>query len=298
MIIEVWATTDVGKQRSTNEDCYYVDPDHELILILDGMGGHQAGEVASRLAMDTISSFYKEHCAGSADSSDIFDSYDQRFTYHTNLLRQATFIANRVIVEKSLENPELVGMGSTLAGMAIHDFTVSLINVGDSRMYLIRNGFMEQISKDHTLAEDQVERGIMTRDEVRDSQLRHILSSVIGVDPRIRVHMDELTVFPGDMFLLCSDGLTAVMSDPEILQEVLRDKPGPRTLDRMIEEVNLRGGPDNTTLALAAFIAEPQPVRESKLQSFLAKTLAVFHSRKRDVSKARLRGGYRCLSWS
>ncbi len=298
MIIEVWATTDVGKQRSINEDCYYVDPDHELILILDGMGGHQAGEVASRLAMDTISSFYKEHCGGSADSSDIFDSYDQRFTYHTNLLRQATFIANRVILEKSLENPELVGMGSTLAGMAIHDFTVSLVNVGDSRMYLIRNGLMEQISKDHTLAEDQVERGIMTRDEVRDSQLRHILSSVIGVDPRIRVHMDELTVFPGDMFLLCSDGLTAVMSDPEILQEVLRDKPGPRTLDRMIEEVNLRGGPDNTTLALAAFIAEPQPVRESKLQSFLAKTLAVFHSRKRDVSKARLRGGYRCLSWS
>jgi serine/threonine protein phosphatase PrpC len=145
--------------------------------------------------------------------------------------------------------------------MAIHDFTVSLINVGDSRMYLIRNGLMEQISKDHTLAEDQVERGIMTRDEVRDSQLRHILSSVIGVDPRIRVHMDELTVFPGDMFLLCSDGLTAVMSDQEILQEVLRDKPGQLTLDRMIEEVNLRGGPDNTTLALAAFIAEPQPVR-------------------------------------
>jgi PPM family protein phosphatase len=239
------------------------------------------------LAMDTISSFYKEYCGGSADSSDIFDSFDQRFTYHTNLLRQATFIANRVILEQSLGNPELIGMGSTLAGMAIHDFTVSLINVGDSRMYLIRNGLMEQISKDHTLAEDQVERGIMTRDEVRDSQLRHILSSVIGVDPRIRVHMDELTVFPGDMFLLCSDGLTAVMSDPEILQEVLRDKPGPQTLDRMIEEVNLRGGPDNTTLALATFIAEPQPAQESKWQSFLAKTLAVFHGGKRDISKAR-----------
>ena len=110
--------------------------------------------------------------------------------------------------------------------------------------------------------------------------------------------MDELTVFPGDMFLLCSDGLTAVMSDSEILQEVLRDKPGPRTLDRMIEEVNLRGGPDNTTLALAVFIEEPQPVKESKLQSFLAKTLAVFHSRKRNISKARLPGGYRCLNWS
>ncbi|MGO9567725.1 MAG: PP2C family protein-serine/threonine phosphatase [Desulfomonilaceae bacterium] len=298
MIIEVWAKTDVGKQRSSNEDCHYVDPDRELILMLDGMGGHQAGEVASRLAMDTISSFYKQHCADSADSSDIFDSYDHRFTYHTNLLRQATFIANRVILEKSLENSGLIGMGSTLAGMAIHDFTVSLINVGDSRMYLIRNGVMEQISKDHTLAEDQVERGIMTRDEVRDSQLRHILSSVIGVDPRIRIHMDELTVFPGDLFLLCTDGLTAVMSDEEILQEILRDKPGPLTLDRLIDEVNLRGGPDNTTLALAAFSAQPQPAEESKLQSFFAKTWAIFHSRKRDNSKARPPGGYRCLSWS
>jgi serine/threonine protein phosphatase PrpC len=296
VIIEVWAKTDVGKQRSTNEDCYYVDPDHELILVLDGMGGHQAGEVASRVATDTISSFYKEHCAGSANSSDIFDSYDHRFTYHTNLLRQATFVANRVILEKSLEKPELMGMGSTLAGMAIHDFTVSLINVGDSRMYLIRKGSMEQISKDHTLAEDQVERGIMTRDEIQDSQLRHILSSVIGVDPRIRVHMDELTVFPGDMFLLCTDGLTAVMSDAEILQEVLRDKPGPETLDRLIDRVNVRGGPDNTTLALAEFSAPPRPAEESRLESFLAKTLALFHGRKRDTSTARRPGGYRCSS--
>ena len=285
MIIEVWAKTDVGRQRSMNEDCHYVDPDHELILVLDGMGGHQAGEVASRLAMDTISSYYKDHCDGSADSSDIFNSYDPRFTYHTNLLRQATFVANKVILEQSLEKPDLMGMGSTLAGIAIHDFTVSLINVGDSRMYLIRNSLMEQVSKDHTLAEDQVERGIMTRDEVQDSQLRHILSSVIGVDPRIRVHMDELAVFPGDMFFLCTDGLTAVMNDTEILQEVLKDKPGPETLDRLIDEVNRRGGPDNTTLALALFSAEPQPVQKSRLRSFLAKTLAIFHRENLTVQK-------------
>jgi serine/threonine protein phosphatase PrpC len=296
VIIDIWAKTDVGKQRSTNEDSYRVDPEHELILVLDGMGGHQAGEVASRVATDTIFSFYKEHSARSGNNSGLFDSYDHRFTYHTNLLRQATFVANRVILEQSLEKPELMGMGSTLAGMAIHDFTVSLINVGDSRMYLIRQGSMEQISKDHTLAEDQVERGIMTRDEIQDSQLRHILSSVIGVDPRIRVHMDELTVFPGDLFLLCTDGLTAVMSDAEILEEILRDKPGRQTLDRLIDEVNLRGGPDNTTLALAEFSAEPQPAEEPTLQSFLSKTLAIFRNRKRDASKARPAGGYRCSS--
>ncbi len=298
MIIEVWAKTDVGKQRSTNEDSHCVDRDRDLILVLDGMGGHRAGEVASSLAADAISSFYKKYCDGPVNSPDIFDNYDHRFTYHTNLLRQAAFIANRVILERSLENPELVGMGSTLAGMSIHDFTISLVNVGDTRMYLVRNGVMEQISKDHTLAEDQVERGIMTRDEVQDSQLRHILSSVIGVDPRIRVHMDELTVFPGDMFLLCTDGLTSVMNDPEILQEILADKPGPETLDRLINEVNRRGGPDNTTVALAAFSEEPPRAQKSKLPSLIARAWEMFKGRKHDVSKARPLGGYPCSSSS
>ena len=116
---------------------------------------------------------------------------------------------------------------------------------------------MEQISRDHTLAEDQVERGIMTRGEVRNSQLRHILSSVIGVDGRIRVHMDELAVLPGDIFLLCTDGLTAVVEDEEILEHLTREPVGLETLERMIEQANARGGPDNTTLALAVFPAEP-----------------------------------------
>ncbi len=94
--------------------------------------------------------------------------------------------------------------------------------------------------------------------------------------------MDELTVFPGDMFFLCTDGLTAVMSDPEILREVLRDNPGPETLDRLIDEVNRRGGPDNTTLALALFSEQPQPARESRLRLLLAKALAIFQRGKRD----------------
>ena len=298
MIIEVWAKTDVGKQRSINEDFHYVDRDRGLILVLDGMGGHRAGEVASSLAAEAVSLFYKKYCDGPVNNPDIFDNYDNHFTYHTNLLRQAAFTANRVILEKSLGNPELVGMGSTLAGMSIHDFTISLVNVGDSRIYLIRNDVIEQISKDHTLAEDQVERGIMTRDEVQDSQLRHILSSVVGVDPRIRVHVDELTVFPGDMFLLCTDGLTTVMTDPEILQEILAGKPSVETLDRLIDEVNRRGGPDNTTVALAVFSEDPPQAQKSKLPSFVAKAWEMFKGKKHDDSKARPLGGYPCSSSS
>ena len=225
VIVETWGKTDVGKHRLTNEDCVYVDSDGRLILVLDGMGGHRAGEVASRLAMDTICEFYDKHIKTTEADLGIFDNYDESFTYEANLLRQAAYTANRIVVEKSLEREEYVGMGSTLTGMAIHDFTVSMINVGDSRMYLIRNGSIEQISKDHTLAEDQVERGIMSREEARESQLRHILSSVIGVDSRIRVHMDELAVFPGDVFLLCTDGLTAVMEDHEVLDVVMEEEP-------------------------------------------------------------------------
>lgn len=253
MIVESWARTDTGRQRATNEDCLYIDPEQELVLVLDGMGGHRAGEVASLLAMETIASFYKRYSRFNDEQLDIFDDYDNTFTFQANLLRQATFIANRVVLEKSMEGDEYVGMGSTMTGMAIHDYTVSMINVGDTRMYLIRNGTIEQISKDHTLAEDQVERGVMSREEAKDSQLKHILSSVIGVDPRIRIHMDELAIFPGDAFVLCTDGVTAVMEDQEILGEILKGAPGPETLERIIARVNERGGPDNTTLALTVF---------------------------------------------
>lgn len=257
MTPQLWGKTDIGMQRTANEDSLYVDPEMELVLVLDGMGGHRAGEVASRLAMETISAFYKENVDNPLDPTEIFDDYDHGFSYHANLLRQATYMANRIVLETSLESDEHLGMGSTLAGLAFHDYTVSIINVGDSRLYLVRDGLMEQLSRDHTLAEDQVERGIMTRDEVRNSQLRHILSSVIGVDGRIRVHMDELAVLPGDIFFLCTDGLTAVVEDEEILQFLMQEPLGPETLDMMVEQVNARGGPDNTTLALAVFPAEP-----------------------------------------
>jgi PPM family protein phosphatase len=251
VVVEAWAKTDRGKQRLTNEDCHYVDPDRELILVLDGMGGHKAGEVASRLAMETISIFYKDHSNETLEDLRIIEDFDSSYTFQANLLRQAAFTANRVVLEKSVENNAYVGMGCTLTGIALHGLTASAVNVGDSRIYLIRDDTIEQISKDHTLAEEQVERGIMSREEAKDSQLKHILSSVIGVDGRIRIHTDELAVSPGDVFLMCTDGLTAVMSDEEILAEVLESGPGPEALDRLVEEANNRGGPDNVTIAIA-----------------------------------------------
>ncbi len=230
-------------------------------LVLDGMGGHRAGEVASRMATETISSFFKKHAADIADESDKFPAYDRAFSYRTNVLRQAVFEANSVVLEASLGSQEYVGMGSTMAGIAIDGHTISLANVGDSRLYLIRDGRIEQLSVDHTLAEEQVERGLMTPQEAQDSELKHILSSVIGVEPEMRIHVDELAVLPGDMFLLCTDGLTGVLKDEEILEEVLKDEPGPHTLERLIEEVNARGGPDNVTLALTVFSSEPEKHR-------------------------------------
>lgn len=257
MIFETWVMTDVGRQRTSNEDSYYVDPENGLVLVLDGMGGHRAGEVASRVATETISQFFKEHMVDKGATSDQLPSYDRAFSHRTNVLRQAVFEANRVVLEESLGSYELVGMGSTMAGIAVDGHTISVVNVGDSRLYLIRDGYIEQLSVDHTLAEEQVERGLMTPQEAQESELKHILSSVIGVEPELQIHVDELAVLPGDLFLLCTDGLTGVMKDEEILNEVLKDEPGPHTLERLIGEVNARGGPDNTTLALTVFLSEP-----------------------------------------
>jgi len=248
----------VGLRRELNEDAVYLDPDRELIMVLDGMGGHQAGEVASQIAMETMASFYTQHAHQPVRSTEMFEAYDECFTYHTNLLRQAALAANRAVLLKSLEKNERLGMGSTVAGIAIHGYTVSAINVGDSRLYLIRNGSIEQISRDHTLAEDQFERGILTREELRDSQLKHILSSVLGVDEELRVHMEELFVLPGDIVLLCTDGLCGVLEDAEMLGIIQQSPVGPETLTRLIDEVNARGGPDNATAALAVFSRDSQ----------------------------------------
>jgi PPM family protein phosphatase len=253
VFFRVWATTDVGRQRVGNEDSYYIDPSAGLFLVLDGMGGHRAGEVASKMAMESIVAFFREHVHQDPATQSVFEAYDAHFTYEANLLRQAVLNANRDVLQHSRTKEEYQGMGSTVAALAVKDFTASMINVGDSRVYLIKSGVIEQLSKDHTLAEDQVERGLITREEARDSQLRHILSSVIGVDGRIRIHMDELVINPGDMFLLCTDGLVAVMDDDEILEYLLEAEPGAECLDRLVNEVNQRGGPDNTTLALAVF---------------------------------------------
>jgi protein phosphatase len=262
VIVQAWGSTDVGKQRSVNEDCYYVDPDIGLMLVLDGMGGHRAGEVASRLAMETVAAFYSGHALKLLRGADLFENYDESLAYQTNLLIQAAYNANRAVLEKSRTSEECAGMGSTLAGLAIHEGSASVINVGDSRMYRIRQGTIEQISRDHTLAEDQVERGLLTRDEARESPLRHILSSVIGVDSRILVYTDELDLRPGDMFLLCTDGLTAALEDEEILGQILLDNPGPDTLSRLIDQANARGGPDNITLALAVLLDGDGPSEE------------------------------------
>jgi PPM family protein phosphatase len=247
---QVWAGTDIGRHRVLNEDCYLVDEETGLILVLDGMGGHVAGEVASHLAMETISAFYRQYSGSRIKGIPVAEDYDQAFSYQSNLLRRAVIEANRVVLEKSLENQELSGMGSTVAGMAIRDFTASAVNVGDSRIYLIRDHNIEQISVDHTLAEDQVGAGAMTPEEADDSELKHVLSSVLGVESEIQVHMDELSTLSGDIFLMCTDGLTGVMKDEEILGTVMKQEIGPETIQRLIEQANVRGGPDNVTVAL------------------------------------------------
>jgi protein phosphatase len=250
VIFQAWAGTDVGKHRALNEDCYLVDEETGLILVIDGMGGHVAGEVASHLAMETVAAFYRQYAGSRIKEIPVAENYDQAFSYQSNLLRRAVIEANRVVLEKSLENQQLSGMGSTVAGIAIRDFTASAVNVGDSRIYLIRDNNIEQVSVDHTLAEDQVEAGVMTPEEADDSELKHVLSSVLGVDSDIQVHMDELSTLSGDIFLMCTDGLTAVMTDEEMLSNVMQLEIGPETIKRLIEQANVRGGPDNVTVAL------------------------------------------------
>lgn len=238
--------TDIGHVREGNEDTYLVmDP---LFVVADGMGGHRGGEVASRLAVETM-----EHL----------------FERGEGTLAELVQEANRAVFERSMLDRAVAGMGTTLTAALVEGDTIHLAHVGDSRAYLLRDGTLRQITDDHTLVHRMVQDGELTPAQARTHPHRSILTRSIGVD--MLVEVDDLT-FPihvGDRLLLCSDGLTDMLDDPQI-ERILQDAPTPRTaVQRLVHEANQAGGVDNIT-ALLIQIEEGDPpattrVREARV---------------------------------
>jgi PPM family protein phosphatase len=242
--------SDVGRKRDFNEDAFAVDLNNGLFAIADGMGGAAAGEVASGLAIATLTDFIAR-TAGPAAAERPF-GYDERLSLQANRLRSAILLANEKIYRTIEEHEEMKGMGTTLVAVLARDSGVCIGHVGDSRIYLCRDGELQQITNDHSWVNEQVALGLLSREEASRHPFRNVITRALGSREQVAPDLMELPLSPRDRLLLCSDGLTNMLDDQRILQ-VLRDHPEDTdaAADALIAQANEAGGEDNVTVIVA-----------------------------------------------
>jgi PPM family protein phosphatase len=241
--------TDVGRVRSNNEDCYKIVEPLNLFVLSDGMGGEAHGEIASAMAVETV----VKHCLDieANPAAQVVGPTQPNWSARTKRLSTAVHLANRKIFKSAEENPEQHGMGATLTAVWIDGAKLSIAHVGDSRAYLLRSGSLLQLTRDHSLVAEQVRRGILTAAEADESDMQSVLLRALGAQAEIEVDAEEHTLFPRDALLLCSDGLTRVVTDPEIAGTLQAETNPGRAAEKLAALANERGGPDNITVVIA-----------------------------------------------
>jgi serine/threonine protein phosphatase PrpC len=249
------ARSDAGRVRENNEDSLSLAPELKLFVLSDGMGGQASGEVASRLATETIVTHCRE--AESRPSLPLAGSRIAGVSEKSNRLASAIHLANQVVHQAAQDIPEQNGMGATVVAIWLADDRISVAHVGDSRVYRLRGGELEQLTEDHSFVAEQVRRGAMTAEEAATSKLQNVLLRALGVDPEVHVEVDEQLLLEGDTVLLCSDGLTRELSDAQIAA-VLGDADDPQeAADRLVDLANQAGGEDNISAIVVHHSAKP-----------------------------------------
>jgi PPM family protein phosphatase len=233
----VAGATDVGKTRSGNEDALLIGD--SVFAVADGMGGHLAGEVASETALEPIRAL----------AGKVFDDASQAVT----ALRDAVVAANDTVSDLAEREPAYHGMGTTLTAALVEGRRLHLAHVGDSRAYLLRDGGFSQLTDDHTLVQHLIDEGQLTREEAARHPQRSIITRAIGVSREVEVDSMSLELVAGDQLLLCSDGLTGVVSDQQIAETLQTVEDPDETVHRLIDLANGAGGPDNITVLLLRY---------------------------------------------
>src|SRR5436305_6505090 len=248
MDVKAYGLTDVGRQRQHNEDTFLVEDEAKLFLVADGMGGHAAGEIASRIAVDSINEFIVHT---KEDDGTWPHAYDEHYTRTTNRLMAALRMANTRVLEAMRKHAKLRGMGTTVVAAMAEDGKFSVAHVGDSRAYMIRNGKISRITNDHSWVFEQVQAGMLTEAEAEKHPLRNVITRALGGALQVSPDASEIEVKEGDVFLLCSDGLTGMVPEDEILKVVTQSNGDlEKACQKLIEEANERGGLDNVTAIL------------------------------------------------
>jgi serine/threonine protein phosphatase PrpC len=245
--IEIAGKTDTGLVRERNEDSIAIDAELGLLVVADGMGGHNSGEVASGLAADTILEFARKMLGG--DKSETPEG-DKSLSVRGRQVKHFIATANSVIWEKSRAFPKDQGMGTTVVVALADENSVSVGHVGDSRLYRLRAGELELLTEDHSLVMDQVKHGLLTMEQADKSHLQNILTRALGTEENVEIDVEDHALKPGDILLICSDGLTKMVTDKEaekVLCEMATPEEGVDTLIRMSRD---GGGVDNITVAI------------------------------------------------
>lgn len=275
MLVQASGMTDVGLKRKGNEDSFSTEDSLGLYVVADGMGGHLAGEVASRIAVELINKSFRRWVAEEAPEDELFGQSDSSLSIEGNYLFSSVRLANRVLYEMAMEYAQYHGMGTTVAILFVTPLLIIAANVGDSRIYLVRDGIIERLSRDHTIVTEQVEMGLMTEEEAVNSPLKHILTRNLGSAENVEADVFEIVPSQNDRFMLCSDGLTDLLSDEEILELTQNESDPEQLCHQFIEEVLERGAHDNTTV-ISVFLTDlekqgPGPIR--KIEYFLVDCL-------------------------
>jgi serine/threonine protein phosphatase PrpC len=257
IVVESAGITDVGKKRQGNEDALFVDDVLGLYVVADGMGGHRAGEIASKLVVDTISDYIRQ--ASNNGDEDRNFAPDDSLSPEANMLLSGIYLSNQVVHEASLENEDCRGMGSTVSAVYFTAGTLIAANVGDSPIYLVRDGQIKLLSKLHTVLAEQQALNPANAKKL-GMEFRHVLTRAMGTEDSVKVDIYEIQCFKDDILVISSDGLSDKALPEEIL-ELVNQNGLSTACQRLVKLANDRGGDDNVT----AIVLRVKTVKNARL---------------------------------
>jgi protein phosphatase len=246
MNFNVGFATDIGRKRQQNQDNGAAFPELGLFVVADGMGGHRGGETASAMAVETI--------AGRVREGQTKPDWDPR-----DVITEAIVAANNAIHERAMDETALQGMGTTTTALLFTPEGLTIGHVGDSRCYYIRPDALWQITRDHSLVMEKLRAGLITRDQIKTDRMKNVITRSVGFEPEVNVEVYEMQVQPGDVFLVCSDGLSGLIEDPKMLEviqkELISQGDIKKAVDMLVDAANQNGGDDNITAIMVQILA-------------------------------------------
>ncbi|MFH1489584.1 MAG: Stp1/IreP family PP2C-type Ser/Thr phosphatase [Pseudomonadota bacterium] len=252
MEFKYFGFSDVGKSRNKNEDSYLCSEKEKLFVVADGIGGHASGNTASQLAVKSLEEFVIK---SRGEVGKRPKQLREGLTLEQNRLLAGALFANKRVYDAAHADPEKRGMGTTLVGVIVDGDHLAVVNVGDSRLYRVRDREIEQITQDHSLVGEQTRKGLITEEDAKKHPQRNILTSALGVYKKPEIDVSRLEILPEDLFLICSDGLYHMIDNRKILENIkaIDDRSLYKIGLSLVLEANLAGGKDNITVILLEF---------------------------------------------